>query len=68
MTVDNTIQQMEKDYEIQRLKVIAISKKTLYPIIGKLFYKKLSNETLKMQSMFRDLRTVTREKYPERFQ
>lgn len=67
MIQDDIIKQMESDYEIQRLKVVSISKKTRYPIIGKLFYKSAIKETLKMQEMFRSLRIVMREKYPERF-
>ena len=67
LTIDDKINLLERKLSDQQELVIKISKYSNYKIIGKYFYPKLIKEKEVMSDIFRELRKVTREAYPERF-
>ena len=62
-----TVDELEKQYEVQQKKVIALAKLYRMALIGKLYRKKFYEAKTKLHVIFTELRNQTREKYPERF-
>ena len=67
LTIDDKINLLERKLTDQQELIIKISKYCNYKIIGKYFYPKLVKEKTILQDVFRELREVTRQVYPERF-
>ena len=67
LTIDDKINLLERKLADQHKLIIKISKYCNYKIIGKYFYPKLVKEKTILQDVFRELREVTRQVYPERF-
>ena len=65
--IDLEIQNLEDKLIKQQDLVIKISKYYNYKIIGKYFIPRLIKEKAILQDVFRELREVTRQAYPERF-
>ena len=61
------IQELEDKLKNQQELVIKISKYCNWKIIGKYFIPKLMKEKEIMSDIFRELREITRQAYPERF-
>ena len=61
------IQQLEDKLKNQQDLVIKISKYCTWKIIGKYFIPRLIKEKEIMSDIFRELREITRQAYPERF-
>ena len=65
--IDLEIQNLEDKLVKQQELVIKISKYYNYKIIGKYFIPRLIKEKAILQDVFRELREITREAYPEKF-
>ena len=65
--IDLKIQELEDKLIKQQDLVIKISKYCTWKIIGKYFIPKLIKEKAILQDVFRELREITRQAYPERF-
>ena len=65
--IDLKIQELEDKLIKQQDLVIKISKYCTWKIIGKYFIPKLIKEKEIMSNIFRELREITRQAYPERF-
>lgn len=63
--------QLEHDYAIAQQKVVEYSRKyskhSRVPFVNKKYFNLLSYWDNQMNVLFRELRKVTRENYPERF-
>ena len=64
---DVSIEQLEYKLEKQQRTIIKISKYANWKIIGKYFIPRLIVEEQILADIFRELREVTRDFYPERF-
>ena len=67
LTIDDKIKLLEEKLSDQQELVIKISKYCTWKIIGKYFIPRLIKEKEIMSDIFRELREVTRQAYPERF-
>ena len=65
--IEYKIQQLEDKLKNQQDQVIKISKYCTWKIVGKYFIPRLIKEKAILQDMFRELRDITRQAYPERF-
>jgi len=65
--IDYNIQQLENKLIKQQDLVIKISKYCNWKIVGKYFIPRLIKEKEIMSNIFRELREITRQAYPERF-
>ena len=65
--IDYKIQQLEDKLIKQQDQVIKVSKYCTWKIIGKYFIPRLIKEKEIMSNIFRELREITRQAYPERF-
>jgi hypothetical protein len=65
--IEYKIQQLEDELKNQQELVIKISKYCNWKIVGKYFIPKLVKEKEIMSDIFRELREITRQAYPERF-
>ena len=65
--IEYKIQELEDKLKNQQDLVIKISKYCTWKIIGKYFIPRLVKEKEIMSDIFRELREVTRQAYPERF-
>ena len=65
--IDLKIQELEDKLIKQQDLVIKISKYCTWKIVGKYFIPRLIKEKAILQDMFRELRDITRQAYPERF-
>jgi len=65
--IDYNIQQLENKLIKQQDLVIKISKYCNWKIVGKYFIPRLVKEKEIMSDIFRELREITRQAYPERF-
>jgi hypothetical protein len=61
------IQELEDKLIKQQELVIKVSKYCTWKIIGKYFIPRLGKEKEIMSDIFRELREITRQAYPERF-
>ena len=66
-TIDDKIKLLEEKLSDQQDLVIKISKYCTWKIVGKYFIPRLIKEKAILQDMFRELRDITRQAYPERF-
>ncbi len=67
LTIDDKIKILELKLSDQQELVIKISKYCNWKIVGKYFIPKLVKEKEIMSDIFRELREITRQAYPERF-
>ena len=67
LTIDDKIKLLEIKLSSQQELVIKISKYCNWKIIGKYFIPRLIKEKAILQDVFRELREITRQVYPERF-
>ena len=67
LTIDDKIKLLEIKLSDQQELVIKISKYCNWKIIGKYFIPRLIKEKSILQDVFRELRELTRQAYPERF-
>ena len=67
LTIDDKIKLLERKLADQQELVIKISKYCTWKIIGKYFIPRLLKEKEIMSDIFRELREITRQAYPERF-
>jgi len=67
LTIDDKIKLLEIKLSSQKELVIKISKYCNWKIIGKYFIPRLVKEKAILQDVFRELRELTRQAYPERF-
>ena len=65
--IDLEIQNLEDKLIKQQDLVIKISKYCTWRIVGKYFIPRLVKEKEIMSDIFRELREITRQAYPERF-
>jgi len=65
--IDLKIQELEDKLIKQQDLVIKVSKYCNWKIIGKYFIPRLIKEKEIMSDIFRELREITRQAYPERF-
>ena len=65
--IDYKIQQLEDKLIKQQELVIKVSKYCTWKIIGKYFIPRLVKEKEIMSDIFRELREITRQAYPEKF-
>ena len=65
--IDLKIQELEDKLIKQQELVIKVSKYCTWKIIGKYFIPRLIKEKEIMSDIFRELREITRQAYPERF-
>ena len=65
--IEYKIQELEDKLKNQQDLVIKISKYCTWKIIGKYFIPRLIKEKEIMSDIFRELRELTRQAYPERF-
>ena len=65
--IEYKIQQLEDELKNQQELVIKISKYCNWKIVGKYFIPKLVKEKEIMSDIFRELREISRQAYPERF-
>ena len=65
--IEYKIQELEDKLKNQQDLVIKISKYCTWKIIGKYFIPRLVKEKEIMSNIFRELREITRQAYPERF-
>tara|TARA_R110000751_G_scaffold204076_1_gene308577 strand:+ start:57 stop:266 length:210 start_codon:yes stop_codon:yes gene_type:complete len=65
--IEYKIQQLEDKLKNQQELVIKISKYCTWKIVGKYFIPRLIKEKEIMSDIFRELREITRQAYPERF-
>ena len=67
LTIEDKIKLLETKLADQQQLIIKISKYCTWKIIGKYFIPRLVKEQLILQDIFRELRELTRQAYPERF-
>ena len=67
LTIDDKIKLLERKLSSQQDLVIKISRYCNWKIVGKYFIPRLVKEKEILQDIFRELREVTRQAYPERF-
>ena len=67
LTIDDKIKLLERKLADQQELVIKVSKYCKWKIVGKYFIPKLVKEKEIMSDIFRELREITRQAYPERF-
>ena len=67
LTIDDKIKLLERKLADQQELVIKISKYCNWKLVGKYFIPKLIKEKEIMSDIFRELREITRQAYPERF-
>ena len=67
LTIDDKIKLLERKLADQQDLVIKISKYCTWKIIGKYFIPRLIKEKEIMSDIFRELREITRQAYPEKF-
>ena len=67
LTIDDKIKLLERKLSNQQELVIKISKYCTWRIVGKYFIPRLIKEREIMSDIFRELRELTRQAYPERF-
>ena len=67
LTIDDKIKLLEIKLSDQQELVIKISKYCNWKIVGKYFIPRLIKEKAILQDVFRELREITRQPYPERF-
>ena len=67
LTIDDKIKLLERKLSDQQELVIKISKYCNWKIVGKYFIPRLIKEKEIMSDIFRELREITRQAYPERF-
>ena len=65
--IEYKIQELEDKLKNQQELVIKTSKYCTWKIIGKYFIPRLIKEKAILQDVFRELREITRQAYPERF-
>ena len=65
--IEYKIQQLEDELKNQQELVIKISKYCNWKLVGKYFIPRLIKEKEIMSDIFRELREITRQAYPERF-
>ena len=65
--IEYKIQELEDKLKNQQDLVIKISKYCTWKLVGKYFIPRLIKEKAILQDMFRELRDITRQAYPERF-
>ena len=65
--IDLKIQELEDKLIKQQDLVIKISRYCNWKLVGKYFIPKLIKEKAILQDVFRELREITRQAYPERF-
>ena len=67
LTIDDKIKLLERKLADQQELVINVSGYCNWKIVGKYFIPKLVKEKAILQDVFRELREITRQAYPERF-
>ena len=67
LTIEDKIKILELKLSDQQELVIKISKYCTWRIVGKYFIPRLVKEKEIMSDIFRELREITRQAYPERF-
>ena len=67
LTIDDKIKLLERKLSNQQELVIKISKYCTWKLVGKYFIPRLVKEKEIMSDIFRELRELTRQAYPERF-
>ena len=67
LTIDDKIKLLELKLSDQQDLEIKISKYCNWKLVGKYFIPKLVKENAILHDIFRELREVTRQAYPERF-
>ena len=67
LTIEDKIKLLERKLSNQQELVINISGYCNWKLVGKYFIPKLVKEKAILQDIFRELREVTRQAYPERF-
>ena len=67
LTIDDKIKLLEEKLSNQQELVIKTSKYCSWKIIGKYFLPRLMKQNQVMTDIFRELREITRQAYPERF-
>ena len=67
LTIENKIKLLETKLADQQQLIIKISKYCTWKLVGKYFIPRLVKEQLILQDIFRELRELTRQAYPERF-
>ena len=67
LTIDDKIKLLERKLADQQELVIKISKYCNWKLVGKYFIPRLVKEKEIMSDIFRELREITRQAYPERF-
>ena len=65
--IEYKIQELEDKLKNQQELVIKISKYCNWKLVGKYFIPRLIKEKEIMSDIFRELREITRQAYPERF-
>ena len=67
LTIDDKIKLLERKLADQQELVINVSGYCNWKIVGKYFIPRLIKEKAILQDVFRELREITRQAYPERF-
>ena len=67
LTIDDKIKLLERKLADQQELVINVSGYCTWKIVGKYFIPRLIKEKAILQDVFRELREITRQAYPERF-
>ena len=67
LTIDDKIKLLEIKLSNQQELVIKISKYCTWKIVGKYFIPRLIKEKEIMSDIFRELREITRQAYPDKF-
>ena len=67
LTIDDKIKLLERKLVDQQELVINVSGYCNWKIVGKYFIPRLIKEKAILQDVFRELREITRQAYPERF-
>ena len=67
LTIDDKIKLLERKLADQQELVINVSGYCNWKLVGKYFIPRLIKEKAILQDVFRELREITRQAYPERF-
>ena len=67
LTIDDKIKLLEEKLSDQQELVLKISRYCTWKLVGKYFIPRLIKEKEIMSNIFRELREITRQAYPERF-
>ena len=67
LTIDDKIKLLERKLSNQQELIINVSGYCTWKIVGKYFIPRLIKEKEIMSDIFRELREITRQAYPERF-